>query len=283
MKDQINLANTLAHHIRQTASALTPGQLAQPSACEGWQIQDVLSHLIGGAERQTDSMRRGRNGDSGPPPDFTPMDSSAMSAANAQRDIQRRQRLGPALITAFDTAYNALRQELDALGPNDWQTPCWHLRRGPIPASDYLELRIQELAIHDWDMRRGLENNPQLHPASIATLLEAAPKWLRMCFRPAEKLTAPQTYEFDLAPPHAATITVRVTGDTFDLPASTDAPDLPAPNNAPERWTICAEAPAFLLYIYGRITAQDALTANQFAITGNPAPLDHFQTRFRGV
>ena len=178
----------------------------------------MLSHLIGGAERQADSMRRGRAGDSGPAPGFTPMDSTAMSATNAQRDIQRREQLGDGLLSAFDAAYASLQEQIDALGPNDWETPCWHLRRGAISAADYLELRIQELAIHDWDMRHGLEDSPQLNADCVSTLLSATPKWLGMCFRPGEKLDAPVVYEFDLAPPHETSIIVRVAGRQLRLP-----------------------------------------------------------------
>ena len=143
-----------------------------------------------------------------------------------------------------------------------------------MPAADYVELRIQELAIHDWDIRRALESEPSLHPDSIAPLLNMAPKWLGMCFRPGEKLAAPVVYEFDLAPPHASGIVVRVAGDGFDMPPADEAPD---------RWTVCGEAPAFLLFIYGRISGKDALAANEFAISGDPGPLERFEGWFRGV
>lgn len=274
IEQQVELVKTLVGDISRNVAALTPEQLARPSACADWQVQDVLSHLIGGAERQADSMRRGRAGDSGPAPGFTPTDSTTMSSTNAQRDIQRREQLGDGLLAAFDAAYAGLQRELDGLGPDDWQTPCWHLRRGAIPVSDYLELRIQELAIHDWDMRHGLDDSPQLNADCVSTLLSAAPKWLGMCFRPGEKLDAPVVYEFDLAPPHETGIIVRVAGDGFDFPAEDEAPD---------RWTVCAEAPAFLLFIYGRITGREAIAANEFAITGAPGLLERFEGWFRGV
>ena len=274
IEQQVELVKTLVNGIRGNTASLTAEQLARPSACAGWQVQDVLSHLIGGAERQADSMRRGRAGDSGPAPGFTPMDSSAMSATNAQRDIQRREQLGAGLLSAFDAAYAGLQEQIDGLGPNDWETPCWHLRRGAISAADYLELRIQELAIHDWDMRHGLEDSPQLNADCVSTLLSATPKWLGMCFRPGEKLDAPVVYEFDLAPPHETSIIVRVQGDGFDFPAQ---------GETPHRWTVCAEAPAFLLFIYGRITGREAIAANEFAITGDPDLLDRFEAWFRGV
>ena len=274
IEQQVELVKTLVNEIRSNTAALTADQLARPSARADWQVQDVLSHLIGGADRQADSIRRGRAGDPGPAPGFTPMDNNAMSANNAQRDVQRREQLGDGLLSAFDTAYAGLQQQIDGIGPNDWETPCWHIRRGAISAADYLELRIQELAIHDWDMRHGLEDSPQLNADCVSTLLSATPKWLGMCFRPGEKLDTPVAYEFDLAPPHETSIIVRVAGDSFDFPTE---------DEAPERWTVCAEAPAFLLFIYGRITGREAIEAHEFAITGDPALLDRFESWFRGV
>ena len=66
IEQQVELVKTLVGDIRRSFAALTPEQAASPSACADWQVHDVLSHLTGGAERQADSMRRGRDGDSGP-------------------------------------------------------------------------------------------------------------------------------------------------------------------------------------------------------------------------
>ena len=274
IEQQVELVKTLVNEIRRNIAVLTPEQLASPSACADWQVHDVLSHLIGGAKRQGDSMRRGRNGDSGPAPGFTPMDNTSMSAINAHRDIQRREQLGSGLLPAFEAAYADLQLQIDGLGPDDWEIACWHLRRGAISAADYLELRIQELAIHDWDMRHGLEDSPQINADCVSTLLSAAPKWLRMCFRTGDKLDEPVVYEFDLAPPYESSVIVRVSGDSFDFPTE---------DEAPVRWTVCAEAPAFLLFIYGRITGREAIEANEFAITGDPVLLDRFEGWFLGV
>ncbi len=274
IESQIELVKTLASSISSRVGSLSREQTALPSACEEWQVRDVVSHLIGGAERQIDSMRRGKAGDSGPPAGFTPMESSAMSAANAQRDIRRREDLGEGLPAAFDDLYAQLCREFESFSPDSWDTLCWHLRRGAMPASDYVELRIQELAIHDWDIRKALEDDPSLHPGCIESLLGMAPKWLAMCFRPGEKLETPVVYEFDLAAPGETAIVVRVHGDSFDMPPE-DA--------AMERWTVCGEAQAFLLFIYGRITGREAVAANKFAITGDPGLLDRFEAWFRGV
>lgn len=275
IESQIELIKTLVSSIGSRAASLSPEQMALQSACSEWQVQDVVGHLVGGAQRQVDSMTRGRAGDSGPPPGFTPTESSALSSSNSQRDVQQRVALGDGLLAAYNDHYARLYEVLDTFQPDGWDIPCWHMRRGAMPAWEYLELRIQELVIHDWDMRKALEPNPSLHPDSIDPVLAFATKWLRMCFRPGEKLATPVVYEFDIAPPHATSIILRINGDSFDVLSCKETPE--------ERWTICAEAPAFLLFIYGRITGREAVDANEFAITGDPAQLDQFEAWFRGV
>jgi hypothetical protein len=79
----------------------------------------------------------------------TKLEFAALSASNAQRDIAMRERLGDALLDAFVTQYDQLGQLLAQFGPVDWETLCWHARRGAMPAREYVDLRIQELAIHD--------------------------------------------------------------------------------------------------------------------------------------
>ena len=275
VESQVELVKTLVSSIGSRAASLTPEQMALQSACSEWQVQDVVGHLVGGAQRQIDSMTRGRAGDSGPPEGFTPTDSTALSAGNSQRDVQQRIALGDGLLAAYNDHYARLYEVLDTFNPDGWDTLCWHMRRGAMPAWEYIELRIQELVIHDWDIRKALEPNPTLHPDSIDIVLGFATKWLKMCFRPGEKLETPVVYEFDLAPPHAVSIILRINGDSFDVLTCREVPE--------ERWTICAEAPAFLLFIYGRITGREAVAANEFAISGDPTQLDRFVEWFRGV
>jgi hypothetical protein len=130
-----------------------------------------VAHLTGGAERQIQSMVRDRKGDAAPPPSFAPMDVAALSASNAQRDIVMRERLGDALLDAFITQYDRLGQLLAQFGPVDWDTLCWHARQGAMPAREYVDLRIQELAIHDWDIRVAFEPEHHLAPESLPILV----------------------------------------------------------------------------------------------------------------
>ena len=269
---QIEMIKTLVSSISSRTATLTPEQLALPSACSEWQVQDVIAHLIGGADRQIDNMTRGKGGDSGPP---QAADSPPTPDLGARRDMHWRESMGDGLLAGFDDYYERLYGVLDDFQPDRWDTPCWHQRRGAMPAWEYLELRIQELAIHDWDMRKALEPEPSIHSDCIDTILSFATKWLGMCFHPGDRLDTPVVYEFDLAPPHDQSIILRVNGDSFDVLSPEDAPE--------ERWTVCAEASTFILFIYGRITGQEALDANEFAITGDSGRLQQFENWFTGV
>lgn len=269
--ERVQTAKAVAANIREFLGGLSPEQLSRPSACDAWQVQDVASHLIGGAERQLGSMRRGRAGESGPPEGFQPQPTDALSSTNADRDIERRERLGDGLLTAFDAAYAELAGELDGFAASgDWDTLCWHMRRGAMSASDYVELRIQELVIHDWDMRSAFEESPSLDPRGIPALMDASPKWLGMAFRPDEKLDAPVTFRFDTG---GKSLTVTVEGDRFDF----------REESGPAGLVLSCQPQDYLLFIYGRIDGQQALASGKLTAEGDTGLLPRFEAWFKGL
>ena len=81
IEHRVAVAKRLATNIRDYLEDLTPQQWELPSACAEWQVQDVVSHLIGGAERQAESMKRGLAGDSNPPVGFVPPQPAELSSA----------------------------------------------------------------------------------------------------------------------------------------------------------------------------------------------------------
>ena len=55
---RIDLFQGLTQRMHTFLSDLSQEDWARPSACDAWQVRDVLGHLIGGAERQMESLRR---------------------------------------------------------------------------------------------------------------------------------------------------------------------------------------------------------------------------------
>ncbi len=82
---RVALMRSLAERIQAFLAGLSQEDWRRPSACEDWEVRDVIGHLIGGAERQVESLRRGLAGDSAPPAGFVPLDADAISANNAQQ------------------------------------------------------------------------------------------------------------------------------------------------------------------------------------------------------
>ena len=271
IEHRVAVAKRLVANIRAYLGELKPEQWESQSACAEWQVRDVVSHLIGGAERQAESMERGRGGDSGPPAGFVPSEPAALSAANAQRDIDRRGEMAGHILESFDASYEKLHQEFDEFAKGSWDTLAWHMRRGAMTGAAYVELRIQELAIHDWDIRSAFDSNAGLDPDCVPVLLDMSPRWLRMCFRPSAPLAKPVVYGFNVS---GESYRMTVTGDEFQMEAGeASQADL----------SLSATGEHYLLFTYGRLTASDGIHLGRLSVDGDVSYLDQFEVWFKGL
>ena len=274
IEHRVAVAKGLAADIRKSLGELTPEQWELPSACAEWQVQDVVSHLIGGADRQAGSMERGRSGDSNAPAGFIPQVAEERSTSNALRDIERRYQLEGRLLEAFDTSYEDLFQQFEEMANLSWDTLCWHASSGPMTADAYVGLRIQELAIHGFDIRSAFQSNAGLDPLCVPVLLDMTPRWLGMCFRPTRRLANPVVYGFDVDSWKAR---LTVTGDGFKMDLKT------AQHTQDADLTLSATGEQYLLFTYGRLTAADGMHLGRLAVTGEMAHLDQFEVWFKGL
>ena len=299
IRGEIAVINALWQGLDTFLSACSPADLRRPSACAAWSVRDVAGHLTNRAERQIASMTRGRRGDASPPPGFTPPASNqAMSAANADADIAYAQSLGDNLIPEFRRLYSELAALLDTFAGPEWRAPCWHPRRGAMTAREYVSQRIQELAVHDWDIRSAFDPDAALHPAAVPTLLGTSAGWLRAAYHPGAN--PPQDtarYRFNLsaaapdtAPANAAgvapadTATVDVAaGPETAAAAISQAPDAGLhPPGAAIHLTVSCPANDYLLLAYGRLSAERALAAGRISLSGDPALLRRFEEWMQG-
>ena len=139
IRNEVRVIGTLARGLYEFLDGLSQDQMETQSACDAWTVRDVAGHLTNRAERQIASMTRGRAGDSAPPAGFTaPSDNMAMSAANADADIEYSRSLGDALIPTFAENYRELHRLLDSFSGDDWRCDCWHPRRGTMTGREYV-------------------------------------------------------------------------------------------------------------------------------------------------
>src|ERR671932_694880 len=171
--DRVHVLQAESERIKQYLHALPPEAMTQPSACTQWQVQDVVAHLIGVAETYASSVSRGLKGDTAPLPGRLPAGqaTAAVSAESiAQRSIAAREALGDQLLATFDAANDRLNSLLAGLEPEQREIPCYH-PGGIVKAQNFIDLRLKELAVHEWDIRAALEPEAHVSPASIPAIM----------------------------------------------------------------------------------------------------------------
>ena len=268
IRNEIAVIGTLARGLYELLDGLSEAELATQSACDAWTIRDVAGHLTNRAERQIASMTRGRNGDSAPPAGFrAPSNNMAMSAANADADIEYSRSLGDALVPTFAENYRELHRLLDSFSGDDWRCDCWHPRRGTMTAREYVSQRIQELAVHDWDIRSGLHSDAALHPDAVPVLFGMSTNWLRSAYNPGSQPPASEVrYRFALSDAAAMDVLVAPDGARAGVGLHDDSIDA----------TIQCDANTYLLLAYGRLDLESAIASGRIHAPGAGDLLEKF-------
>lgn len=240
-------------------------------------MQDVVAHLVGGAEFYTGSISRGLQGDTSPPEGRPPagMRNAASAAEDiAQRTIARREQLGDQLLVTFEATDQALNRLLASLSPQDWERPCYHLG-GLFPVRWFRDARLGELVIHGWDIRSRFEPEAPLSPENLPVLIDlltiVTPGWT---FSPGAKLATPVRYRFAVTGTVPRTINIVVEGDTARVEEASDA--RPAV-------TFRCEPEAYVLVRYCRLSLADALATGRVVAEGDQALAAAFSQWFRGI
>ena len=275
MTEVIALISAEASQLQDFLAGLRPEEWSRSSACAGWTVGDVVAHLTQGARTWSEAITRARAGDFNPPPGQPPLRPGERgSAATAQRAIDFRQGLGEAaLLQAFVNDYQHLHQVLLELQSEDWYKSCFH-RRGILPIRDYVGLRLQELAIHGWDIRTAGDDTAVLSERPLPVLVGLAQRWLSNTFHPAPRLSAPVRYRFDVSGPVPIQQDVLVSQDSFHLvPVADIGADV----------TFRCNTGDYILLVYGRLPLDRAIDTGRLEIEGNREPAFLFNTLFQGV
>jgi uncharacterized protein (TIGR03083 family) len=278
---RLRLLQAESERIKQYFHSLPPDALRQPSACTQWQVQDVIAHLIGVAETYAGNLSRGLQGDTAPPAGRRPagQNNAASSAEGiAQRSIAARQALGDQLLAAFDAANDHLNRLLEGLSPQQRETPCYH-PGGMVAAQNFIDLRLKEFALHEWDVRAALEPNAPLSATSLPAVLETisesiASGSLRWGFWSGPALAAPVRYRFVVTGLGPKKPDLVVDGSSVRMEDAGDAlPDV----------TFRCDTETFVLLVYGRLPLEAAMTSGRLGMTGDRQLAVAFGQFFRGI
>jgi hypothetical protein len=126
------------------------------------------------------TISRGMKGDISPPDDWPETGASAPEYFNrfiADKANEARKTLGDGLVQEFQARNHRLQELISSVGPDELDMPCY----GPFATRSvrlFITTRVQELAVHGWDMQASLEPSTHLSPAAVPLVLERMPQWL---------------------------------------------------------------------------------------------------------
>ena len=269
-QERIQLLKTESDRLKQFLSALPDDAWSNPTACEAWEVRDVVAHMVMGGEMFAGNITRGLANDQSPSAGMPPAGSSDMAArqvANAKRAIDIRESLGEQLLASFGERCDDLDRLLAGTGPQDWEKPCFH-PAATLSIRTYVDLRIAELIVHEWDIRSKLESSARLREVCLPAMMDVLSAFIvGYLFNPGSKLENTVRYRFELsgAAPSKHDIVVE-DGKSRLQPAGSASPDA----------TFRCDTKTFVLLAYERITMAEALGNGRIAVEGNRELADEF-------
>jgi len=274
-QDRVNLVKSESERLKEYLTGLPSEVWSQASACDLWQVRDVVAHLTWAAEGFAEAISRGIRGDASArvPHDF-PADANAASLSDyiARSAIAYREAMGDQLLAAFKTSNDRLNEMFEGLGPADWEKPCSFLSRPRTPEA-FLLGRLPELAIHGWDIRSRFEPAAALSPDSLPALMERAPNFVGWSFHPGSRLSEPLRYRFELTGPGSTPKDIVVQGDACRMEPPEDGPAIGPFECDPS---------TFVLLMCGRLAAGTAFSDGRLAVEGGRSLVDGFARWFSG-
>ena len=122
---------------------------------------------------------------------------------------------------------------------------------------------IQELAVHEWDIRSSLEPAAALSANSIPALMERMPSNRRpwtLPFPTTSPSSGPVRYRFQLTRPH---------GSDRDIVVEEGKARLETPGGGTAGLQLKGATDTFILLMYHRLTLDSAISAGRFTAEGD--------------
>jgi uncharacterized protein (TIGR03083 family) len=210
--------------------------LAGPSGCAEWDISQVLSHLGSGAEIIQATLQAALDGTPNPGHDFN-------RSVWARWDAMTRRQRADGFLTANEAA-TALYESLDAGTRESLRVDLGFLP-APVDVATAARLRLNELALHSWDVRVGFDDDATLAPDATEQLLPRSGDLLGWISKPEALAGREAVVQVTTSEP-ASVFTLRLgaqVGLDFEVPQQPDG-------------TLTLPAEAWLRLVAGRLAPE---------------------------
>jgi uncharacterized protein (TIGR03086 family) len=144
MSDIATLHRQALGATRGTVAGVSPDHWTQPTPCEGWDVRELVNHLVVGNWWAAE-LATGRT----------------IEQVGTALDGDQ---LGPAPLDAYDRSADAAARAFEAPGALD--APC-AVSYGPVPGSVYAGHRFIDIVVHGWDLAVATGQDPTLSPALV--------------------------------------------------------------------------------------------------------------------
>ena len=266
-----------AQRLEGFLQTLGPEQMAEQSACEGWTVADVVAHMVERGGPIPDQIERGLAGDLSPTPGIStapPVSEDQFRVELDRSAVTLRQELGNRLLEEFARVNREFDRVMALVQPDDWDKPCYHRLR-PETVRAKVDIRIAELAMHEWDIHWAFDRNASLAEDSLPGLVSASGRAVRRAFRPDPSRTRPVRYRFALTGAATAYADVALTeeGAIFELGTSQEP--------VPDVVFRCSSA-TYAMVIFGRQKLGAAIEQGQVSAEGDEGLIKDFMDAFVG-
>lgn len=137
---------------RFLALAGDPDRWTAPTACPGWEVRDLVGHIIDVTESYFVGFDAVRGGGQVPAAlGVRVMQTALNDGAKALRSLNQDEAIG-----RLRGDFDRLMEMCEALGPDEWRglvVP--HKYMGPLPAFFYPTFQLMDYGVHSWDIRQG--------------------------------------------------------------------------------------------------------------------------------
>ena len=276
--DQVEIIKAESERLNGYLTTLSVDTLTRPSAVDGWDIGDVVAHLIFGSSGFRGFVSRGLQGDTSTPKLLWDPGATAASAAARIDELAtaRRAELGDdRLIPTFRETSAQVCELLSGLGPSDFATTCYHLVLGVTPIRETLKWWITELGMHSLDIRSVLEPDARLSPATVPSFLEFMADVVRWSFQGSSALAEPIRFRWEIREPDTRSDIV-VYGDRAAMEPAAAAP-------ADVTFRCDAETFALLMYGRGRLGFDEGIASGRLVMEGDRTLVPKFAQWFPGA
>ena len=146
--------DTLPDEIDQTFELVAdPMRWEAPTACEGWEVRDIIGHLVDATEGYFPGFDIARNG--GTPDAPLGLAGMAVLADEHARAFRRLSR--DEMIARLRADSERAMGIFSSLSDEDWTgLIVSHPYMGPLPAMFYPMFQLVDYAVHSWDIREGV-------------------------------------------------------------------------------------------------------------------------------